>query len=201
MHIRAMTPTDAPDVLKIYQDGIDTGNATFETTAPTWETFDHTHLPDHRLIAHDDTGPLGWIAATPTSTRHVYRGVIEHSIYIATHAQGRGVGSALLAAFVDSCETAGIWTIQAGIFPDNTPSLALHENTASASSASATTSDKPSTAAGATSPSWNAAPPPSASRTTPASPTPNPATTVYAPHPTRNPSNHHHYPPPGDTAR
>ncbi|ADD42860.1 GCN5-related N-acetyltransferase [Stackebrandtia nassauensis DSM 44728] len=127
MHIRAMTPTDAPDVLKIYQDGIDTGNATFETTAPTWETFDHTHLPDHRLIAHDDTGPLGWIAATPTSTRHVYRGVIEHSIYIATHAQGRGVGSALLAAFVDSCETAGIWTIQAGIFPDNTPSLALHE--------------------------------------------------------------------------
>ncbi|MGH8876579.1 MAG: GNAT family N-acetyltransferase [Stackebrandtia sp.] len=126
MHIRPMTGHDAEAVLKIYQDGIDTGTATFDTTAPDWDTFDHHHLPDHRHIAADNTEILGWIAAAPTSHRHVYRGVIEHSIYIAAHTRGRGVGSALLSALITSTETAGIWTIQSGIFTDNTASLALH---------------------------------------------------------------------------
>lgn len=127
MHMRPMTDEHADAVRKIYQDGIDHGDATFETTAPDWHAFTTTHLPGHRYIAEDGTDVLGWVAARPTSTRPVYRGVIEHSIYIAACARGRGVGTALLRTLIDSTETAGIWTIQAGIFPDNTASLTLHE--------------------------------------------------------------------------
>lgn len=127
MHIRAMTDHHADAVLAIYQDGIDAGSATFETRAPAWPAFTSSHLPDHRFIADANGEVLGWVAAAPTSARKVYAGVIEHSVYVAGHARGQGVATALLSALIDSTETAGIWTIQAGIFPDNTPSLALHE--------------------------------------------------------------------------
>ncbi|MGY0231166.1 N-acetyltransferase family protein [Longispora urticae] len=125
--VRAMTPADAKAVLAIYQAGIDGGDATFETTAPSWEQFDATRLPGHRHVAVDGAGVLlGWVAASAVSTRPVYAGVVEHGVYVHPAARGLGVGSALLAALVTSTEAAGIWTVQAGIFPDNTASLALH---------------------------------------------------------------------------
>jgi L-amino acid N-acyltransferase YncA len=123
-----MRPEHAGDVLAIYQLGIDEGDATFETVAPSWDAFDATHLTEHRFVAVDDTGrALGWVAAVPVSDRCVYAGVVEHSVYVHPDARGRGVGAALLTALVQSTETAGIWTIQSGIFPENTASLALHE--------------------------------------------------------------------------
>jgi L-amino acid N-acyltransferase YncA len=126
--IRPMRTADAAQVLAIYQAGLDTGNAGFETTAPTWGAFDAAKLPLHRHVAVDITGQvLGWIAATAVSERCVYAGVIEHSVYVHPAAHGRGVGAALLRALIDSTETAGIWTIQSGVFPENTASLHLHE--------------------------------------------------------------------------
>ncbi|MEV4825046.1 N-acetyltransferase family protein [Micromonospora sp. NPDC049274] len=124
---RPMTATDADRVLTIYQAGLDGGDASFEITAPTWEAFDATRLPAHRFVAVDDGGAiLGWVAVTPTSSRPVYAGVVEHSVYVDPAAQGRGVGRVLLDALITSTEAAGIWTIQSGIFPENTGSLALH---------------------------------------------------------------------------
>ena len=117
----------AEQVLTIYQLGIDEGNATFETTAPEWEAFDKAKLPAHRLVALDENGRvLGWAAVTAVSDRCVYGGVVEHSVYVHPDARGRGVGAALLDALISSTEAAGIWTIQSGIFPENTASLALH---------------------------------------------------------------------------
>ncbi|MFI0408229.1 GNAT family N-acetyltransferase [Actinomadura sp. 3N508] len=126
--IRPMRAGDAADVLAIYQSGLDTGDASFETTAPTWEVFDRGRLPGHRHVATDAaTGTvLGWIAATAVSGRCVYAGVVEHSVYVHPAHHGRGIASALLRAFIDSTESAGIWTIQSGIFPDNAASLHLH---------------------------------------------------------------------------
>jgi L-amino acid N-acyltransferase YncA len=122
-----MTPADAEAVLAIYQDGIDDGDATFESAAPTWAEFDAGHLEAHRLVAIDPVGSLlGWVVASAVSSRPVYRGVVEHSLYVARSARGQGVGRTLLAAFIDSSAAAGIWTIQAGVFPENTASLALH---------------------------------------------------------------------------
>jgi L-amino acid N-acyltransferase YncA len=123
-----MRPEHAEQVLAIYQVGIDEGDATFEATAPSWNAFDASRLPDHRFVAVDDEGRvLGWVAAVPVSGRCVYAGVVEHSVYVHPSARGRGVGAALLAALVASTEAAGIWTIQSGIFPENAASLALHE--------------------------------------------------------------------------
>lgn len=125
--LRPMQPGDAPQILTIYQAGLDTGQASFETTAPTWAHFDATRLPDHRHVAVTaDNTLLGWIAVSPTSTRPVYAGVVEHSVYVHPDAQGQGVAAALLDALITSTEAAGIWTLQSGIFPDNTASLALH---------------------------------------------------------------------------
>jgi L-amino acid N-acyltransferase YncA len=125
--IRAMTAADAQAVLAIYQAGIDAGNASFEHTAPTWEAFDAGRLPAHRYVAVDADGViLGWVAVSQVSAREVYAGVVEHSIYVDAAARGRGVGRALLDALVASTEAAGIWTIQSGIFPENTASRALH---------------------------------------------------------------------------
>ncbi|MFD7873489.1 GNAT family N-acetyltransferase [Streptomyces sp. NPDC059766] len=123
-----MGPEHATDVLTIYQLGIDEGDATFETTAPDWDHFDATKLPGHRHVAVDDSGRvLGWIAAVRVSDRCVYAGVVEHSVYVHPDARGRGVGSALLDALIASTEAAGIWTIQSGVFPENSGSLALHQ--------------------------------------------------------------------------
>jgi L-amino acid N-acyltransferase YncA len=126
--VRPMTPADAPAVLAIYQAGLDSGNASFETTAPSWPAFDASRLPAHRLVAvAEDTGEvLGWAAVSQVSGRCVYQGVVEHSVYVSPAARRRGVGAALLNALISSTEAAGIWTIQSGIFPENTASLRLH---------------------------------------------------------------------------
>ncbi|MFJ6799054.1 GNAT family N-acetyltransferase [Streptomyces sp. NPDC091268] len=123
-----MTQSHAARVLEIYQAGIDEGNATFETTAPTWQAFDAAKLPEHRFVALGgaDGAVEGWVAATAVSDRCAYAGVVEHSVYVDPGARGKGVASALLKALVDSTEAAGIWTIQSGIFPENTASLAVH---------------------------------------------------------------------------
>jgi L-amino acid N-acyltransferase YncA len=127
--VRPMRAGDAGQVLAVYQAGLDTGQASFETTAPSWEAFDAGKLPLHRHVAVSAaTGRvLGWVAAAPVSSRCVYAGVVEHSVYVDPGHHGRGIGGALLAALVASSEDAGIWTIQSGVFPENTASLALHE--------------------------------------------------------------------------
>ena len=118
----------AEQVLAIYQAGIDEGNATFETGPPSWEAFDASKLPEHRFAALDELGAvLGWVAASRVSDRCAYAGVVEHSVYVHPAARGRGIASALLKALIDSTEQAGIWTIQSGIFPENTASLAVHQ--------------------------------------------------------------------------
>lgn len=127
--VRAMTIADADAVLAIYQAGIETGNATFETEAPGWEAFCAGKLTEHRLVAEDpETGQLlGWAALSPVSDRCVYAGVAENAVYVHPDANGRGVGRALLLALIESAERAGIWTIQTGVFPENTASLRLHQ--------------------------------------------------------------------------
>ncbi|TDC37340.1 N-acetyltransferase family protein [Micromonospora sp. 15K316] len=123
----AMDDRHADAVLAIYRLGIATGDATFETEPPTWDRFTATRLPGHRWVAVDPTGRvLGWVACSPVSDRCVYAGVVEHSVYVHPDAHGRGVGRTLLEALIASTERAGIWTIQSGVFPENTASLALH---------------------------------------------------------------------------
>ncbi|MET9635383.1 N-acetyltransferase family protein [Streptomyces virginiae] len=127
VRIEALLPEHAEQVLGIYQSGIDEGNATFETKAPVWAAFDKTKLPGHRFVALDDDGRvLGWVAASAVSDRCAYAGVVEHSVYVHPEARGRGVARGLLDALIASTETAGIWTIQSGVFPENTASLAVH---------------------------------------------------------------------------
>lgn len=128
--VRPMAAADWPAVEAIYAAGIATGNATFETAPPNWVRFDSTRLTAHRLVCDDDSGSVvGWIAATAVSERRVYRGVVEHSVYVHPDAAGAGVGSTLLRAFISSTEAAGIWTIQSGVFPENEASLRLHAAT------------------------------------------------------------------------
>ncbi|GGQ90865.1 GNAT family N-acetyltransferase [Streptomyces asoensis] len=126
VRIAPLRAEHAEQVLAIYRLGIDEGNATFETTAPTWEAFDAAKLPDHRLVALDGGRVLGWAAVVPVSDRCAYAGVVEHSVYVHPDARGRGIGLTLLSALLDSTDAAGIWTVQSGIFPENTASLALH---------------------------------------------------------------------------
>ena len=127
--IRSMRTQDAEDVLAIYQAGLDTGDASFETAAPTWDRFTAGKLPAHSHVAVDATTGevVGWIAATAVSERCVYSGVVEHSVYVAPAHSGRGIGRTLLNALIRSTEAAGVWTIQSGVFPENTRSLRLHE--------------------------------------------------------------------------
>jgi L-amino acid N-acyltransferase YncA len=127
VQIRSLRLDDWPAVRAIYEAGIATGNATFETTAPAWEAWDAAHLPGHRLVAMDGGRVLAWTALAPVSDRCVYAGVAEDSIYVAPEAQGRGIGRALLAAVVASAERAGIWTVQTGVFPENQASVRLHQ--------------------------------------------------------------------------
>jgi L-amino acid N-acyltransferase YncA/SAM-dependent methyltransferase len=127
-NVRPMGPGDWPTVRAIYQAGIDTGNATFETSAPSWDQWDRTHLPHHRLVATDRDGHVvGWAALTAVSDRCAYRGVAEDSVYVHPHQHGQGVGTTLLERLVADSEPAGYWTIQTGIFPENTVSLDLHQ--------------------------------------------------------------------------
>ena len=127
--IRPMEAGDAGPVLAIYQAGLDAGQSSFEVTAPAWEEFDAVKLPAHRHVAVDaGTGEvIGWAAVIAVSDRCVYAGVVEHSLYVTPARKRRGIGAALLAALISSTEAAGIWTIQSGVFPENTASLRLHE--------------------------------------------------------------------------
>jgi L-amino acid N-acyltransferase YncA len=128
MTLRPLERSDWPQARAIYLEGISTGNATFETTAPDWEQWNAKHHPHSRLAAADEAGALqGWAALSPVSPRHVYRGVAEVSVYIAERARGCGVGRALLDRLIAASETAGIWTLQSAIFPENQASIRLHQ--------------------------------------------------------------------------
>jgi len=120
-----MKPEDWPQVRSIYLEGIGTGNATFETDAPEWDKWDIAHFREHRLVVRGGEAILAWAAISTVSTRSVYAGVAELSLYVATGQRGKGIGSALLEALIHSTEKAGLWTLQAGIFPENLPSLSL----------------------------------------------------------------------------
>jgi L-amino acid N-acyltransferase YncA len=122
-----MIASDWPHVARIYQEGIATGLATFETNAPTWEEWNAAHLPVCRLVARDGTMVLGWVAITPVSKRACYAGVAEFSIYVTEAARGRGVGTVLLRALIDASESAGIWTLQTSTFAVNTASIRLQQ--------------------------------------------------------------------------
>jgi phosphinothricin acetyltransferase len=125
--IDTMQPQDWPAVRAIYLEGIATKNATFETSAPEWEKWDSGHLKNCRLVARINGQIVGWAALSPVSSRCVYAGVAEESIYIGESARGQGVGFRLLSALIEASEQAGLWTIQTGIFPENVVSLHLHE--------------------------------------------------------------------------
>lgn len=125
--IDTLKPGDWEQVRDIYLQGIAAGHATFETEAPTWERWDAAHLPASRLVARPGQVILGWAALSPVSSRCVYAGVAEVSIYVAEQSRGQGIGRALLEALIALSEQMGIWTLQAGIFPENQASLALHK--------------------------------------------------------------------------
>jgi L-amino acid N-acyltransferase YncA len=125
--IRDLREDDWPAVAAIYREGIETVDATFETEVPGWERWNEAHLPGHRLVAEVDGAVVGWAALTPYSSRAVYRGVAEESVYVTGRMHGRGVGRRLLEALIASARQGGIWTLQAGVFPENAASLALHE--------------------------------------------------------------------------
>jgi L-amino acid N-acyltransferase YncA len=122
-----MTAADWPAVARIYQAGIDAGDATFEHVVPSWENWSQARIAEPRLVARDEFDEvLGWAALSPTSTRPVYRGVAEVSVYVAPEVARRGIGHALLQALIEQSERAGFWTLTAGIFPENEASVALH---------------------------------------------------------------------------
>jgi phosphinothricin acetyltransferase len=125
--VEPLDPRDWPAVRAIYEEGIGDGNATFESSAPGWEEWDASHRPDCRLVARVDGRVVGWVALSPVSERCAYGGVAETSVYVAADARGRGVGGELLRAVIAASEEAGVWTLQAGVFPENGASLRLHE--------------------------------------------------------------------------
>lgn len=127
--IEAMKPSDWEQVREIYLKGIQTGIATFQTVSdlPDWETWNRGHLPCCRLVANAEPGILGWAALSPTSSRPVYSGVVEVSIYIHPDVQGQGIGTALLRRLIKVSEENGFWTLQSGIMRENAASLALHQ--------------------------------------------------------------------------
>jgi L-amino acid N-acyltransferase YncA len=125
--IREMKDQDWPDVKDIYQQGIATGDATFESEAPDWEQWDKYHLSDCRLVAESEDKIVGWAALSPVSTRCVYEGVAEVSLYIKDSFRGRGIGTILLKETIEESQRAGIWTLQSGTFPANVASIALQK--------------------------------------------------------------------------
>ena len=122
----SMADSDREVVLSIYREGIATGIATFEADVPSWAEWDRRHLRECRLVARAVGHVVGWAALSPVSTRCVYRGVAEVSVYVAASARGKGVGRVLLSALIEESERVGIWTLQAAIFPENVASTALH---------------------------------------------------------------------------
>lgn len=129
IRVRDMAASDWPRVEAIFAAGIAGGEATFEVATPPWAQFDEGRLPDARLVAVNDADAVvGWAAASAVSARPVYRGVIEHSVYVDPRHRGRGIGRLLLTAFIDAADAAGYWSIQSSIFPENTSSLRLHEH-------------------------------------------------------------------------
>ena len=122
-----MRPSDADAVMAIYEEGIATGHATFEEQPPTWEAWDASHMDAARLVAVDGRDVVGWGALSPVSSRCIYTGVAEVSIYVAGRARGRAIGARLMADLIAASEAAGVWTLQAGIFPENVASIELHE--------------------------------------------------------------------------
>ena len=125
-YVDQMRASDWEQVHAIYLEGVRTGDATFETEAPSWERWDEGHLLFGRLVLREGAAVLGWAALSPVSKREVYRGVAEVTVYVAEGARGRGIGRALLAALIAESERNGIWTLQASIFPENTASVELH---------------------------------------------------------------------------
>ena len=126
--IRPSTSQDYPMIREIYELGIKSGNSTFETKAPSWSEWDKGHLSKCRFFAMDEEGNgAGWAALTPVSGRCVYSGVAEVSVYVHPGFQGKGIGKRLLLELISESEKQNIWTLQAGIFPENTASLKIHE--------------------------------------------------------------------------
>lgn len=125
--IDELAPSDWDGVRQIYAEGIATGNATFETGIPSWDSWDSAHRPDSRLVAREGGQIVGWAALSRVSERCAYGGVAEVSVYVAAGARGKGLGRRLLGDLVRASEEAGVWTLQAGIFPENRASLAIHE--------------------------------------------------------------------------
>ena len=126
VEIRNLRPEDWPCVAEIYWDGMRDGLATFETEVPSWEHWEQAH--SLRLVAESDGEVVGWAALSPASARRCYAGVAENSVYVARHAQGRGIGRALLGALIKRARLAGVWTIQTSVFPENDASLKLHRS-------------------------------------------------------------------------
>nr|WP_298995221.1 GNAT family N-acetyltransferase [uncultured Allomuricauda sp.] len=127
MKIRSMHASDWNQVARIYSEGIKTGFATFEQRVPPYKSWDEAHVDSCRIVAEDDGRVLGWAALSPVSSRCVYGGVGEVSVYISENSRGKGIGKALLKQLVTESEEAGFWTIQSGIFPENKHSITLHE--------------------------------------------------------------------------
>ncbi len=125
--IDRMTAEDWEQVRAVYLEGIATGHATFETQAPAWEEWDARHLPYSRFVARDGETVKGWAALSPVSSRFVYTGVAEISVYVGQSHRGEGIGKALLDALISDSENNGIWSLQAGIFPENSHSIAMHK--------------------------------------------------------------------------
>ncbi len=126
INIRAMTESDWSSVAEVYREGIETGHATFETSVPTWERWDEAHVDSCRFVAELDGDVVGWAGLSVVSDRCVYGGVGEVSVYVGSSGRGKGVGTLLLSSLVEASEKAGFWSLQAGMFPENGGSIALH---------------------------------------------------------------------------
>ena len=127
MEMIPMLPQHWEAVKTIYEEGIATGNATFQTNAPNWQEWDNAHIKPCRIIATEKDEVLGWAALTPVSSRCVYAGVAEVSVYVAANARGKNIGTLLLKELVHQSEEVGYWTLQSGIFPENKASIYIHE--------------------------------------------------------------------------
>ncbi len=128
MEIKSILENNYPAIAEIYLQGIATGHATFQTEAPEWDAWDKGHLSFCRLAAFEDEEILGWAALSPVSSRCVYGGVAEVSIYVASNARGKGIGKKLFAQLIKESEANGLWTLQSGIFPENIGSIKMHED-------------------------------------------------------------------------